>query len=174
MPDGWLSILIPASHIAAAGILLFAALHDIVARTVPNGVAVLLALVGLGARVMDNNLLMGLVAAFIVFASAAFCWRQGWLGGADVKLMGATVLAVPSGRILAFVVAMSVAGSLFAALYLIAGTVGRRWHRPAGAPVARPTHLLARAVRAELWRLRRGGPLPYACAIAAGFLFVQF
>ena len=174
MPDGWLSAFTPASHIAAAGILLFAALHDTISRTVPNGVAMLLALVGLGACIMDNNLLIGASAAAMVFVGAAICWRWGWLGGADVKLMGAAVLAVPTGRILAFVVAMSVAGSLFAAIYLAAGTVARRWHRPADPPVARPTYLLARAVRAELWRLRRGGPLPYACAIAAGFLFVQF
>jgi hypothetical protein len=24
----------------------------------------------------------------------------------------------------------------------------------------------------ERWRIRRGGPLPYACAIAAGVLFI--
>jgi hypothetical protein len=27
-------------------------------------------------------------------------------------------------------------------------------------------------LRAERWRISRGGPLPYACAIAFGFLFV--
>jgi prepilin peptidase CpaA len=32
--------------------------------------------------------------------------------------------------------------------------------------------LLARALRVEQWRIRRGGPLPYACAIAAGGLFI--
>jgi prepilin peptidase CpaA len=32
--------------------------------------------------------------------------------------------------------------------------------------------LLARALRVERWRIHRGGPLPYACAIAAGGLFI--
>ncbi|MEI7712664.1 MAG: A24 family peptidase [Rhodospirillales bacterium] len=174
MPHGWLSLLSPATHIAAAGLLLFAALHDIVARTVPNGIAVWLALMGLIACIVDNNLLIGSTAAVIVFAIAAFCWRRGWLGGADVKLMGASVLAVPSGRTLAFVVAMSVAGSILAALYLAAGAIVRRRPRPARQTTVHRADLATRAIRAELWRLRRGGPLPYACAIAAGFLFVQF
>ncbi len=173
MPHGWLALLTPASHLAAAGFLLFAALHDIAARTVPNWVACAVILVGLTGHAYDNNLLIGLAAAFIVFLVAALCWRRGWLGGADVKLMGASVVAVPSGQILTFIVAMSIAGSLFAAVYMTVGAVARRFYRPTAVPTLRPTRLPARVVRAEMWRLRRGGPLPYACAIAAGFLFVQ-
>lgn len=156
------------------GLLLFAALHDIVARTVPNGVSVLLALVGLGARVLDNNLLFGATMATTVFVVAAFCWRRGWLGGADVKLMGSATLAVPAGQVLTFIAAMSVAGSILAICYLVAGRLARRRSRPNLGPSSRPTALLSRAARVELWRLRRGGPLPYACAIAAGFLLIQF
>ena len=174
MPHGWLALLAPASLIAAAGLLLFAALHDIVARTVPNGVAVWLALVGLGARVVDNSLLTGATVAAVVFVIAACCWRRGWLGGADVKLMGSATLAVPGGHVLAFIVAMSLAGSILAILYLAAGWVARRLRQPDTAIVLKSDLLLSRFVRVELWRLRRGGPLPYACAIAAGFLFILF
>ncbi len=174
MSHGWVSLLAPAPLIAAAGLLLLAALHDIVARTVPNGVSALLALAGLGARIMDNNLLIGVATAAAVFMVAALLWRRGWLGGGDVKLMGAATLAVPSGHVLSFIVATSVAGSIFAALYLAAGRIARDLKGPNPGPTAKPASLLSRATRAELWRLRRGGPLPYACAIAAGFLFVQF
>jgi hypothetical protein len=38
-------------------------------------------------------------------------------------------------------------------------------------PAARPSGLVRRALRCELRRLRRRGPLPYAAAIAAGGVF---
>lgn len=174
MPNGWISFLAPASLIAGAGLLLLAALHDIIARTVPNWVAGLLALSGLGARIMGNNVLTGLGASATVFVVAAICWRRGWLGGGDVKLMGAATLAVPPSHVLPFIVAMSVSGSILAALYWVAGRVARGTRRSGTRPAARHAGLAARATRAELWRLRRGGPLPYACAIAAGFIFILF
>ena len=179
MPNEWVSLIARAALIAGTGLLLLAALHDIVARTVPNWVAGLLALTGLGARIMSNNMLTGLAAAVLVFAIAAICWRRGWLGGGDVKLMAAATLAVPPGHIGAFIVAMSVSGSILAVFYLAAGRIARAARldgvaRPVGEAPSRPTGFLARATRVELWRLRRGGPLPYACAIAAGFLIVLF
>ena len=172
MPNGWLPLIVPAAPLACAGLLLLAALHDIMARTVPNWVAVVVALGGLGARIVDGHLLGGLLAAVAVFAITAFCWRRGWLGGADVKLIAAATLAVPQGQFGTFIVAMSFSGSILAILYLVGGRIARAARRDAAKP--RPTNLLARAMRAELWRLRRGGPLPYACAIAAGFTFVLF
>jgi prepilin peptidase CpaA len=179
MSNVWISLVAPAFLIAGAGLLLLAAVHDMAARTVPNWVAVLLALTGLGARIMGNNVSTGLIAGAAVFAIAAFCWRRGWLGGADVKLMAAATLAVPSGHVITFIVAMSVSGSILAVLYLAAGRIARAARTRAAAQMhgeltTRPSSLLGRAIRAELWRLRRGGPLPYACAIAAGFTFILF
>lgn len=156
--------------LAGAALVLFAAVHDIVARTVPNGLSVTLVLLGLGMRAMDGNLLKGLLAGFVVFAAAAFLWRRGWLGGGDVKLLGATSLLVPPAAVPSFIVAMSLSGGVLAVMYLAAGRLARSMRRSGPDRRARPRHLPARAVRAELWRLRRGGPLPYACAIAAGFL----
>jgi prepilin peptidase CpaA len=74
-----------------------------------------------------------------------------------------------------FVVAMSLAGAVHSVAYMIARTVVTRPTalalEPAGVP-PRARSLLPRALRAERWRICRGGPLPYACAIAFGFLFV--
>jgi prepilin peptidase CpaA len=162
VPHDWSSLL----PLSAATVLLAAAAHDIVARTVPNAMALLLALIGLAARAVDGTLVSGLVVAAATFLLAAFCWRRGWMGGGDVKLIGAASLAVPPATVLPFITAMSLAGAVLALLYL----AGRRL-----APMPRshrPRTLPARALRAECWRIRRGGPLPYACAIAAGFLFV--
>jgi hypothetical protein len=36
----------------------------------------------------------------------------------------------------------------------------------------RPRGLIGRILRVEAWRIHHRGPLPYACAIAAGTLFV--
>jgi len=55
------------------------------------------------------------------------------------------------------------AGGLLAVLYLLAQNLV-----PAASPSPVPLSLLARVWRAERWRIRRGGPLPYAVAIAAG------
>ncbi len=172
--SAWPNMITPALLLAGAGFLLFAALHDIVARTVPNEMSILLAVTGLGARFMDGTVVIGLAAAAAVFVVAAFLWRRGWMGGGDVKLLGASALLVPPSLVLTFIVATSIAGSLCAALYLAAGRMARAARKPALAQIPRQTSLLARAVRAELRRMRRGGPLPYACAIAAGFLFILF
>ena len=83
-----------------------------------------------------------------------------------VKLLGAGAIAVPPGDVLTFITVMAIAGSLLAMIYLI----GRAM--PAPHPTNRPASLLARALRIERRRLHRGGPLPYACAIAVGGLFV--
>jgi prepilin peptidase CpaA len=48
---------------------------------------------------------------------------------------------------------------------LALGFLGLRPFVPA-APGPRPAVLLARVLRAEGWRIRRRGPLPYAVAIA--------
>jgi prepilin peptidase CpaA len=69
-----------------------------------------------------------------------------------------------------FVVAVALAGGVLSLVYLALGHL-----IPAPVqlrPVGRLVGLLSRAMRLERWRLSRGGPLPYAVAIAAGGLFV--
>ena len=151
---------------ASICIMAAAALHDVAARTVPNGMAAALALLGLALQALSGHLIAGLVAGLIVFVLAAFCWRRGWMGGGDVKLLGAAAIVVPPGHVAQFLVAVTLTGAVLAVLYLIA-------RRLIPGPTAqRPSHLIARAIRAERWRINRGGPLPYALAIAAGFIIV--
>ena len=66
-------------------------------RTVPNWLPALLLLLGICARLLDHNLLPGLVVAAVAFALLFGIWVAGAMGGGDVKLWAATVLLVPPG-----------------------------------------------------------------------------
>ena len=151
---------------SGAALLVAAALHDIVARTVPNGLALALAGFGLIAQVLQGNALVSVPVALVVFACAALCWRRGWMGGGDVKLLGAVALLVPPMLVPSLIAAIALSGGVLALFYLAAR---RRLTRPTN---PRPGGIIPRAIRAERWRLRRGGPMPYAVAIASGAFFV--
>jgi prepilin peptidase CpaA len=152
-----------------ASLLIIAALHDVAARTIPNWTSLLLALTGALLRWMDGQLLFGLALGLVVFVAAAFCWRRGWMGGGDVKLLGAVAIFVPPSHVPDTLIDITLAGGIVGLLYLFGRMVVRR---VATRPLPRPRGFLARILRAEHWRLLRGGPLPYASAIAAGTIFV--
>lgn len=162
----WSSLLSLGLLLASIAILLAAAIHDIIARTVPNWMAASLALLGVASQLLHWRPLAGLLPALIVFVLAAFCWRRGWLGGGDVKLLSAAALVVPPGEVAAYIAAVAITGAGLALIYLAA-----RYIVAAPEP-HRPNRLLARAMRVERWRIRRSGPLPYALAIAGGFLLI--
>jgi prepilin peptidase CpaA len=149
---------------SGATILLLAALHDLAFRTVPIWMPATLLLVGFLVRVLNGNLIFGLSVALAIFLGAALFWRRGWLGGGDVKLLGACALLVPPRLGAEFLLDVALAGGLLAALYL---ALARFMTLPA-AP--QPSGLLRRIYRAERYRIRHGCPLPYASAIAAGAL----
>ncbi len=154
--------------------LVAAAVHDVMARTVPNRMSALIAACGLVTQLARASLEQGgmrglglsLLTSFAVFVVAALMWRRGWMGGGDVKLLAAAALLVPANLVLDLIMATAISGSVLSLLYLVAR---RRMPRPRP---GRPPSLLYRIVKAERWRLRRGGPLPYAVAIASGACFV--
>lgn len=162
----WPSTITTAMTLIAGGILVLAACHDVVSRTVPNWMSLVIAICGIVAGIADGRLVMSLALGVAIFLIAVFCWRRGLMGGADVKLMGAIAIVLPPSAVASFAVVMSVAGGLHAVIYLVA----RGFVRPPRR--RRPRYLVPRVLRAEQWRISRGGPLPYACAIAAGFIFV--
>jgi prepilin peptidase CpaA len=84
-----------------------------------------------------------------------------------VKLLGAAALGMPASSVLTFIAAVAMAGGVLAVFYLVARRLMPFRRSP------RPNGTVARALRAERWRISRGGPLPYACAIAAGALFIN-
>ncbi len=145
-------------------LLLGAAVQDVVARTVSNRSTAVLGLVGILLRILDDTFLVTGAIAIVVFLSALAIWSRGWLGGGDVKLLAAAMLLVPPPLQVTVLVLMSLAGGGLSGIYL--GT--RIWLQTRSG--ARPQSFAGRVFRIERWRLSRGGPVPYAVAIAAGAL----
>jgi prepilin peptidase CpaA len=153
--------------IGAAGLLVYAALHDLAARTVPNWLPIALLLLGLCARLSDHTLFSGLIVAGCTFVVLFVIWLLGAMGGGDVKLWAATVLLIPPllQPELDFFLRVVVFGGVLAVLYL---SLGLFVSKPKG---AHGGGLLRRLLRAEAWRISKRAPrapLPYACAIASG------
>jgi prepilin peptidase CpaA len=159
---GFSDVLIIASGI----VLIAAALHDIGFRTVPNWMSLVVAGLALARQSAHGHLMASLLWGLCVLAAGLVCWQRGWLGGGDAKLLAATAMLVPATMVTALLIDVALAGGVLALFYLALG----RFIRPL--PAARPAGLLRRAWRAEQFRIRRRGPLPYASAIAAGALLV--
>lgn len=152
--------------IFAAAALLFAAVHDIAFRTIPDWVAVLLITVGGLLRVLDHQLPAGLGCGLAVFALATCCWWRGWIGGGDVKLLGATAVLIAPALVPGYIAAVAFAGGALALLYLLLERL---------VPVLRrrtPASLLWRVLVVECRRIRRRASLPYATAISAAALLM--
>ena len=166
MVQNYLLLLTTGLKVAIAGLLLLAAARDIMTRTVPNWMPFTLAVLCAALASIEFRLIWGLGFGLTIFILCIICWRRGWMGGADVKLLGATAIVVAPSAAGTFLVAISLSGGALALAYL----AGRfLLPRPA---VRRPQRLLPRVLRVEAWRIRHSGPLPYACAIAAGTIFV--
>jgi prepilin peptidase CpaA len=150
--------------LAATALLVYAALHDLAVRTVPNWLSALLLLIGLCVRLQDHSLMMGLVIAGATFLVLFIIWLLGGMGGGDVKLWAATALLIPPlmQPELAFFLRVVVFGGVLAIVYL---SLCRLVPRPRA---SNQGGLLRRVLRAEAWRIGRRAPLPYACAIAGG------
>ncbi len=162
--------------ISAIALLVYAALHDVAARTVPNWLPVVILVIGIAARLADHTLEAGLLIAAITFAILFCIWVLGVMGGGDVKLWAATALLIPPQLQpeIDFYFRVFLLGGLLGLIYLALFAVMRRWQpAPAAGGLRsgagrRGAGLVRRVLRAEAWRISRKGPLPYACAISAG------
>ncbi len=152
--------------VTALVLLVLAAVHDAATRTVPNWIAAALASLGIAIRILDGQALPGFAAAGLILCGCVLAWLGGWLGGGDAKLAAAFALVAPPGQVAAFVLATTLAGGVLALLY-----IALRRIVPPPTP-GRRLGMLPRCLKAEAWRISRGGPLPYAVAIAAGGFYV--
>lgn len=158
-------------------LLLVASFRDVALRSLPNWTSLGLAGVGGVLRVRDGTLPIGLAVALGVFGVAYLCWRRGWLGGGDVKLLAACSLLVAPVQAVNLIVLTTLGGGVLAIFYLALGLLLARSPGRAAAFV-RPGHarpgMLRRLWRLECRRIRRRAPLPYGCAIAGATLVTLF
>jgi prepilin peptidase CpaA len=166
-------MLVAGLALVASCLLVYAAWHDLAARTVPNWLPLALVLDGCCVRVSDHSLLAGLLVAGITFAVLFVIWLVGAMGGGDVKLWAATVLLVPPllQTELNFFLRVVVFGGVLAVVYL---TLHFLLPKPKPSRSLNSRDLLGRVLRAEAWRIGRRAPLPYACAIAGGALVTLY
>ena len=156
----------PVFATLAAVLLVYAALHDIAARTVPNWLPLCLLMLGCGARLAAHSLLAGVAVTLVTFVVLFGLWLGGAMGGGDVKLWAATALLIPPllQPELGFLLRVLLLGGALAILYLLLRVCVPRPR------ASRQGGLLRRVARVEAWRIGRRAPLPYACAIAGGAL----
>lgn len=159
--------------LAALPVLGAAVLSDLAFRTVPNWASAVILACGVAARLVTGDLGTSLGYTAVLFGCLYACWRLGALGGGDVKLLTACAILVPAGLVPALVLAVAVAGGVLGFSYLGLGLVARQAHRSIASfdGLCRPMSGFSRIAQAELSRVRQRGPLPYACAIAAGCVF---
>jgi len=130
--------------------LLLAAAGDLRSREIPNwlnGAIALLAIPfwwSLGLSPWPD-MAVHLGVAFGVFALFALLFQFGFMGGGDVKMIGAVSLWLPIGAILGLLIIMSIAGGILT---------------------------LAMLVRRRLAKSKERIAVPYGVAIAFGGLWV--
>ncbi len=157
------------AELAALVALLAGARRDVLTRTIPNWVPGVVAVAGLLLRCLSGDLAPALAAALLIFAGLWALWRFGMLGGGDVKLISACALLVAPGRTPSLLVAIVISGGVLGVAYLLLRRLRVAQVQPVRAAGALS---VLRLVRVEAWRSRRGGGVPYGCAIAAGALAV--
>lgn len=143
-----------------SALLCLAAARDVATRLVPDSISIAIAVLAIGLRAGQDlqAVLVSVFCAALVFTILLALCMRGWIGGADVKLAAALVLALPPGAVPDFILATTLVGGVMGLAYAA---------RPRLAFEAGPG-LMRRVLVAESRRLRRGGPLPYCVAIAAG------
>lgn len=120
----------PILSFAAISIFLAAAFTDLRGRTIPNGLVLALAALGL-ARITLSVAETGavpsgdLLVAVAVFAAGALAFHLGALGGGDVKLMAAGALWTGAALADEFLMITLLAGGVLALVYLALGGLAR-------------------------------------------------
>ncbi len=163
--QGVVSEIILALAAVGVALLLIAAWVDVATRHIPNALVMLLLPLGVLRHVIESDLLAAFGGALLVFAVAVFCWMRGWLGGGDAKLFGVAALLVPQQQMVGQVMVTVVFGGVLALLVMGLRPIAAN---QISVPCRTKSAIFTRVWRVEAWRLRHGGSLPYAVAIALG------
>jgi prepilin peptidase CpaA len=144
-----------------------AAIYDLRARKIPNGVIVMAAASGLllqlwvgGVLSVASGISAAVAAVFLLFSF----WNRGGIGGGDVKLAGAVAIWVGLGALPTFALATALGGGVTALVCLFASKRTVRLEIQANLTLAALHHQMPSVAPAAAGRVS----VPYAIAIAAG------
>ena len=115
------SVMTELLAIPISGLLLIAAWRDIVTRTIPDEVSLLLVAVGGLARLREgpSTLALSVATAALLFVFLVLVHSRGLIGGGDVKLIAALAIGLSPLSCYRFVVATAIAGGFLGILYLL-------------------------------------------------------
>ena len=165
-----------AAYLIAISSILFAAIHDIAFRLIPDWCVVVVAVIGLALRLNEGvgpaAFSFGAALALFVFFTAMF--HFGIMGGGDVKLMSAASLLFPLHEVPSLFVWISFAGGVLALGKIVHDKVAERLliMRYRSGRIARK-HSAARvssSIKTEDVFGFQGDGLPYGAAIFFGTL----
>ena len=110
------TILLPALCLLA-----WAAWRDVATRTIPNGVSLAIAILGLALRAAEGwpALLASLAVGIVLAVLLILLHARGALGGGDVKLLIALVIGLPPLDSWNLVIVTALVGGVLACLYLV-------------------------------------------------------
>jgi prepilin peptidase CpaA len=126
-----MSTILPlALLVALALLLLVASWSDLRARTIANGLNLVIALLAIpfwwaNGLALWPDVALQIGVAVLVFAIFAGAFAIGAMGGGDVKLIGALALWLPWQSVLALLVIMSLAGGVLTLAMLIRKRLAR-------------------------------------------------
>jgi prepilin peptidase CpaA len=148
-------------------LLLCVIVSDVVTRLIPNRICLAIATVGIARHLLiDPQLFAQSIAiAAILFLLLLLLFHCRWIGGGDVKLLGALAIGLSITQLIQLMMITALSGGLLALVHLMLRHLPRPHRAPSG------SSLLRRIYVAERWRNIRHAPLPYGVAIAFGGIF---
>lgn len=176
MSEAILSVMLLTVSVAA---LFAAALVDLRRRIIPNRLVLVIAVCGVGRRLLaaPGLIWFDLLAAASIVVALGLLAHHEWIGGGDVKLIAAVALLFPLSDVGALLLGIAIAGGLMGCTYLaIRATVTKiPMPRlcPAGTEETQDTSRgLERLLSGERMRIVAGEPMPYALAVLGGVIYL--
>jgi prepilin peptidase CpaA len=114
-----------------SALLLAAAVSDLRKREIPHFVVIAMALLAIpfwwvSGLSLWPDLAWQIGVALVVFSLFALAFSAGWMGGGDVKLLGALALWLPAKAVLMMLVIMAFAGGILTLVMVVSA----RFRRP--------------------------------------------
>ena len=158
-----MSWIVLTASILAILLLLYVATIDVATRLIPNEICLALALLGIvGQLANPMQIAQSLIVAMILFLLLFGLYIKRWMGGGDVKLLGALAIGLPLTGVIQLLTVTALAGGVLALVHVMMRLLPNPALAPAGSSFVR------RVYAVERWRHLRHAPLPYGVAIVCG------